>query len=201
MRASWRSRSSLTWPAAAPGILSGPRYACLRPAYWGVPAREPSPAVRSVLVATGAGAASGGAVLSAAVRDALPDAVVRLVVGPYEQEPPPAGVDVMSAPASLASALRGADLVVTAAGQTMLEALCVGTPTVAVAVVANQRAQLGRLADEGAVRAAEADADQIGGVVAALARAPEERAALSRRGQALVDGYGALRVAWHVAAL
>jgi spore coat polysaccharide biosynthesis predicted glycosyltransferase SpsG len=173
--------------------------ACLRPAFWGIPPRTPGDAVRRVLVAVGGGAASGGAALAAAVRDLLPEAAVRLVAGPYADEAPPEGVEVLHAPPGLAGELLAADLVLTAAGQTMLEALCCGAPTVAVAVASNQAPQLERLAAAGAVVAATAAA--AGDAVAALAADAGRRTALARAGQRAIDGYGALREAWRVAAL
>ena len=95
--------------------------------------------------------------------------------------------------------LQDADLVVTAAGQTMLETLCVGTPCVATAVVDNQRAQLDLLARAGGVRAAQPAG--IGEAVAALVADATARAQLAAAGRELVDGFGALRVAGLIAQL
>lgn len=177
----------------------GPRLACLRPMFWGVAPRAVAPEVRRVLVATGGGAAGGTGALAETVRGALPDVEVAAILGPYADEALPDGVIAVRTPPRMADALQAADLVVTAAGQTMLETLCVGTPCVATAVVDNQRAQLDLLASRGGVWASDADA--IGAAVVALAANRAERERLAAAGRKLVDGFGALRVAGRIARL
>jgi UDP-2,4-diacetamido-2,4,6-trideoxy-beta-L-altropyranose hydrolase len=176
----------------------GPRLACLRPMFWGVAARPVAQRARRVLITTGGGAAGGVAALAGAVRAAAPEAEVAAVLGPYATEDLPAAVAVVRSPPRMVDVLAGADVVVTAAGQTMLETLCAGTPCVALAVAENQRTQLAIVGD--AVHEA-ADADAAGAAVAALLGDAPERARLARAGQELVDGFGALRVAGRVARL
>ena len=188
--------------SGAPGVgdvrrLVGFRHACLRSPFWGLPEREAAPEVRSVLVAAGSGGAADE--LAAAAREALSEADVRVLRGPYAPEAA-TGDDVIHAPASLLELLLGADLVVTGAGQTMLEAAAAGAPCVAVALAENQRRQGRRLAAEGAVRFVEA-ADAVRPAIHALAADDRARAALARRAQQVVDGLGALRVAFRVAEL
>ncbi len=177
----------------------GPRLACLRPMFWGTVVRPVAPEVARIVVATGGGAAGGVAELAATVLAAAPGADVAAVLGPYANEALPAGVEAIRTPPRMVDVLQGADLVVTAAGQTMLETLCAGTPCVATAVVDNQRAQLDVLARAGGVRAAEPA--EIGEVVAALVADANARAQLAAAGRALVDGFGALRVAARIAQL
>jgi spore coat polysaccharide biosynthesis predicted glycosyltransferase SpsG len=177
----------------------GPAHACLRPMFWGVPARPPAPRVRRVLVAAGGGATGGLDALAAAVRDAAPEAEVAALVGPYADVALPAGVAELRAPARMVDALQEADLVVTAAGQTMLEALCTGTPTVAVAVVDNQEAQLDVVRRAGA--AAAPALDGVADAVRALVDDTAQRERLALAGRRLVDGFGALRVAGLLATL
>ncbi|WP_445147910.1 hypothetical protein [Baekduia sp. Peel2402] len=192
--------------AALAITLSGPdgvRLACLRPMFWGGGAPRPVAEVaRRVLVTTGGGAAGGAGALAAAVRDAVaaaPGGVeVALLLGPYATEEPPDGVEVVRAPERMVDVLQAADVVVSAAGQTMLEALCAGTPCVALAVVDNQRAQLRRVGD--AVRAV-ADVAGAAAATAELLGDATARRALASAGRELVDGFGALRVAARVAAL
>jgi spore coat polysaccharide biosynthesis predicted glycosyltransferase SpsG len=184
-----------------PGVLAGPAYACLRPAFWGVPRRTEVGPVESLLVVTGG---SGAAVdLGAALAAALPAAAVEVVAGPFADTPRPAdAVAVLDAPASLAGPLRRADLVVTAGGQTLLEALACGAPTVAIVTAENQRAQAELLA--GLDAAVLVDGQDDGRLVAAatsLAADPAGRIELARRGQDAIDGFGALRVACEVEAL
>lgn len=176
--------------APAPGRLSGLRHACLRRAFWVSPGHPIAPHPRRVLVSTGGGPAGD---LRRQVAELVAEAVDRAevrVVG-AEGHLPAGAVSVR--PPDLASELRAADLVVTAGGQTAVEAAATGTPAIAIAIVDNQRRQVRTLAEAGAVVAIEAF-EQIPAAVAQLA-APGARRDLSRRGQAAVDGLGALRCA------
>jgi spore coat polysaccharide biosynthesis predicted glycosyltransferase SpsG len=177
--------------------LAGFRHACLRSPFWGLPERAAAREVRSVLVAAGSGGAADE--LATAAREALSDADVRVVRGPYARQAA-TGADVIHAPASLLEPLLGADLVVTGAGQTMLEAAAAGAPCVAVALAENQRRQGRRLAAEGAVRFVEA-AEAVRPAIDALVADHGARAGLARRAQQVVDGLGALRVAFRIAEL
>jgi UDP-2,4-diacetamido-2,4,6-trideoxy-beta-L-altropyranose hydrolase len=171
--------------------LSGARYACLRPVFWGLAPRTPPARVGTVLVSAGSNADAGS--VAAATRSALPDARIRLVRGPFADSDTPAGIEVLDRPDSLLEPLLEADLVVTAGGQTMLEAVATGTPCVAFAQVENQRRQLDYLAELGAVEAADGD---LPGTVARIAASPEQLRELSLRGSEVIDGFGALRVAF-----
>jgi spore coat polysaccharide biosynthesis predicted glycosyltransferase SpsG len=185
--------------------LYGERYACLRPSYWDLPERATSERVGRVLVTTGSGdPLASGPVTAAVVARVLPKASVALVAGPFtERADVPAGVEVITGIPSLLPELLQAHLAVTAGGQTMLEALAVGVPCVALPIAANQRAQAERLRDAGAVRLAEPspDAQVLERVVAELAGDADARAALASRGRAEVDGHGALRVADEISRL
>jgi spore coat polysaccharide biosynthesis predicted glycosyltransferase SpsG len=197
----WDGRGAPPAGVALALTLAGPEgaaLACLRPMFWGVAARPVAERARRVLITTGGGAAGGVAELAAAVRAAAPEAEVAAVLGPYATEELPGDVTLVRAPPRMVDVLRAADVVVTAAGQTMLETLCAGTPCVALAVAENQRAQLALAG--AAVRAADGARD-AGAAVAALLGDGAERARLARAGRALVDGFGALRVAARVAAL
>jgi spore coat polysaccharide biosynthesis predicted glycosyltransferase SpsG len=178
--------------------LVGLRYACLRPGFWGLPERAGSARVRRVLVATGGGGLAGaGLELAQAARDALPEADVALVRGPYADGTPVAGVTVVESPPSLLGELLAADLVLTAGGQTLLEAAATGTPAIALALVDNQQSQAEALAAGGGALLAEST-DSASQALTELAADADRRAELARRGQELVDGFGALRVGFHV---
>ncbi len=177
----------------------GPRLACLRPMFWGAVARPVAPEVARIVVATGGGAVGGVAELASTVLAAAPGAEVAAVLGPYADEALPAGVEAIRTPPRMVDVLQRADLIVTAAGQTMLETLCAGTPCIATAVVDNQRAQLDLLARAGGVRAAEPS--EIGKAVATLVADANARTQLAAAGRELVDGFGALRVAARIAQL
>ena len=177
-------------------FLTGFRFASLRPAYWGLPERRAAPSVQTVLVTAGGGGAAGEAPrFAAAVREALPAARIR-VVGSSGADVASPDIEILGSPPVLLRPLLEADLVVSAGGQTMLETLAAGVPCVAVPLVENQRPQTERVAAEQAVLSAtpETLADAVG----TAAGDADLRAALVRRGQELVDGYGALRIAYYV---
>jgi spore coat polysaccharide biosynthesis predicted glycosyltransferase SpsG len=185
-------------------VLAGPRYACLRPRYWGLPTRRLDDRVASVLVTTGSGDLGATAIaLASAAHRALPDARISLVRGPHAgRDPSPDGVEEIRAPATMLPLLVGADLALVAAGQTLLETLAVGTPSVVVAPVGNQVRQATQLAEAGAVELVNAlDEDEIEERVRRLAADPARRRQMTAEGQRLLDGYGALRVAYLVDAM
>lgn len=183
-------------------VLSGPAYALVDPrlrerstASWD---RDRRPVV---LVTIGAADSEGvGASIAAALaRDGRVD--VRLVRGPWSQS----GVEgdaayaVLDAPDGLAHELAAADLVVTAAGVTMLESLVLGRPTVAVVVAGNQRRQADGAAAAGAA-VVVAPGDAAAAVFALLAD-HRRREELVAAGPRYVDGQGAARVAEEIVSL
>lgn len=85
------------------------------------------------------------------------------------------------------------DLQIGAGGGATWERCCMGAPTVALALVANQSAVVPGLAALGAVRAA--DEATLPGVLRELIADPAARQSLAERAAALVDGRGAQRVA------
>jgi spore coat polysaccharide biosynthesis predicted glycosyltransferase SpsG len=182
------------------GRLAGTEYACLRPEYWGAPDAETTPsAVRSVLVTAG-----GGGVpveIAKAIADRLPQVEVVLVVGALTPSGGEsiAGIRLLDRPRSLIAALRAADVVVTAGGQTVLESLACGRTTVAVETAENQRRQLDMLAEARALVVVDPpEPDRVAAIVEALAVDAPERARFAAAGRRLIDGNGALRVAYAI---
>lgn len=176
------------------GGIGGIGFASLRRSYWRGPSERRGGDVCSILVTTGGGDA-GGAVagLAAAARDALPGVRVRMVRGPQSRSPVPDAVDAVDAPPDLHPLLAAADLVVTAAGQTMLESLATQAPTIALVRADNQRRQaelIGRLG--GAVIVDEAG---LPDTLLTLAEDVGRRTELAAAGSRLVDGLGAHRLA------
>jgi spore coat polysaccharide biosynthesis predicted glycosyltransferase SpsG len=163
------------------------REAPLRPPFWGLPRREVRERVERVLVTTGGGALQDAGVEIARGVRALTDAAVALVRGPHATFAPPEGVELVDAPSSLLDELLAADVVITAAGQTALEAVATGAATIALPLVDNQRRNADALAAAGAA---------IVGDVAIPGY--DARVALARRGQTAVDGFGALRIAFKI---
>jgi spore coat polysaccharide biosynthesis predicted glycosyltransferase SpsG len=184
-------------------LLAGLEYAALRPAFWDLPPRELRPAVEEVLVTVGSGAlADVGVELARSVADALPEVRVTLVRGPYAGGAALRGIAVLDAPESLLEPLLTSDVVVTAGGQTMLEAAAAGTPCIAVALVSNQRGQAERLAELHAVELVDPpDPSAVAAAVTELARSVEARRTLSSNAQRAIDGHGAMRVASRIARL
>jgi spore coat polysaccharide biosynthesis predicted glycosyltransferase SpsG len=185
--------------SADPRFLTGLGFACLRRAYWDPVADRGVDVVRRVLVTTGGSDPGGvGARLAGALAVALPASTVALVRGPAASSPMPAGVEALTGVEDLRPHLIAADLLVSAAGQTLLEGLATGIPAVGFAVVDNQRRQAAAIAANGAaVVVAPEDALAAARELAADA---DRRRELSRRGRGVVDGRGAHRVAERVLA-
>jgi spore coat polysaccharide biosynthesis predicted glycosyltransferase SpsG len=106
----------------------------------------------------------------------------------------PEGVEPVVAPPHLADEIRAAGMVVCLAGQTALEAACLGVPAVVVAAVDNQRPNARRLEATGAAVAVDLDGPLTEGIEALAGDRPR-RAEMARAARAAVDGFGALRVA------
>jgi spore coat polysaccharide biosynthesis predicted glycosyltransferase SpsG len=183
----------------AGGDLTGLEYACLRREFWLPPERVVRERVEHVLVTTGGGptGAELAATLAQAALNGLPEATVTMLRGPAARLDAPAGARVLGPQPSLRRLLLEADVVLSAAGQTALEAAASGTPAVLVALDALQAEQGARLAAAGAARLVEPG--QVADTLERLDSA--ERAAMAAAGPAVVDGRGAHRVAAAVAAL
>jgi spore coat polysaccharide biosynthesis predicted glycosyltransferase SpsG len=103
------------------------------------------------------------------------------------------GVKPVHAPDGLIDELASADVVVTAAGVTLLESLALGRPTIAIQRATNQRRYF-----EALTRASAAVGSTVGAAArdaARLTRYPARRRELSRTAREHVDGDGARRVA------
>ncbi len=124
---------------------------------------------------------------------------MQLVVGPWGDSSVPDGVTPLAGLRSLVPVLRQADLVVTAGGLTLLEALRIGRPCVTFAVAPNQQPNVDAVGRAGAAWVVDpADAAQGACTLVDDARL---RGALARAGATLVDGHGATRVAEAIAIL
>jgi spore coat polysaccharide biosynthesis predicted glycosyltransferase SpsG len=159
--------------------------------------------VGQILVTTGGGQLGAiGYELAQALLEGIPGIRVGLVRGPHASNAMPPGVALIDAPTSLLGPLLAADLVVSAAGQTMLEAAACGTPCVALPLIENQRNQGLRLAANGAVRiVTPSGTDDVLATVRNLVDDAGARRELCQNGQKTIDGYGALRVAFHIEGL
>ena len=181
-------------------VLAGAAYAIVDPRVRAFAVVPPRRAPRRILVTTGAADADAfGAQVASALADAVADVQVRLVVGEWGNPGTDARVETLFAPDGLAAELAAADLVVTAGGVTMLEACCLGRPTVAFSIADNQSPALAGAAAAGAVLAA--DRATAAGVASRLAHDYEARMRLATSARALIDGRGSERVASAIASI
>jgi spore coat polysaccharide biosynthesis predicted glycosyltransferase SpsG len=173
--------------------------ACLRPQYWEPPARDYRERIERVLVSTGGGDPGGaGARLALTAHEALRDASVALVRGPYAEASVPSGIEAVMQPDSLHAEFLRADIAICGAGQTMLEACASGSPTVALVLADDQLAQGEEAAGLGAVRLVAEE--EVPRALTEL-EAVEARRALGARAREVVDGQGALRLARRIVEL
>ena len=192
-------------------ILSGPHYALLASEY--AARREVVPVrggrVRRVLAYFGGtdlynmtGLALD--VLSSPEFDALE---VDVVIGPNNTGRAALDAQAAARPrtrvhdprADLADLMAHADLAIGAGGVTIWERMCLGLPSLVVSLADNQRPTCEALANAGLIEyVGHVDAVRAPELRVALQRLldqPDRLAALSRRGQELVDGRGTSRVA------
>lgn len=187
-------------PGFAGEVLAGPEHACLRRAFWNLPARSLGEGVERVLVTAGASPGPFVAWMAASVRTAVPEAAVRVAPGDFPiADVLPEGCEAIAPVGGLAGELLAADLAFVTGGQTMLEAAACGTPLAVIVTAENQRGQVGGLAARGAVRVVEQGSMEES--LSALAASSDERRALSAAAQRAVDGRGAERVAAAIARL
>jgi spore coat polysaccharide biosynthesis predicted glycosyltransferase SpsG/RimJ/RimL family protein N-acetyltransferase len=174
-------------------VLAGPRFALLRhetTALIDRPRRSASLDVRRVAIAAGADPDHATRTLA--------DAVERLLRDEIE-------VARMEGVADVGSFLAASDLVVSAAGTTVLDSLALGRPTVVFACAANQVlvarrcGELGVALDAGDVETTTAE--ELVAHVRSLIADRSRRLALVDAASSLVDGQGASRVAAHVQSL
>lgn len=181
-------------------VLAGAAHALVGP---GLPqvVSPPSDPVRRVLISTGGGTAGAalGAEIAGTVSAALPGLDTRLAVGPWTEIEPPGGVTAVRQVGGLGQQIAEADLVITAAGVTLLETLALGRPAVAMVVAENQRQAATTIAAAGAaIVVAPEDAAEA---ALELARDSHRRRALSEAAVSLIDRRGPSRVAAAVADL
>ena len=182
--------------------LVGLRFACLRRMFRERPPATVRDAAESVLVATGGGdATAGGPGLARAAAQALPDARVRLLRGPYASGDVPPEVEAVAATPETAGLLAEHDIVITAGGQTLLEAAACGVPAVVVPSADNQLGNAARVEEAGAAQVLPSSAEGLAEALRSLAPDAERRREMATAGQAAVDGLGARRVAERLVAL
>jgi spore coat polysaccharide biosynthesis predicted glycosyltransferase SpsG len=111
-------------------------------------------------------------------------------------------VIVLDRPPSLLDALLDADLAVTGGGQVLYEAMAAGTATIALPLAENQRRAVRGLEILGATEIVEPGAlGVLGQRLERLDENPAECGLRAARARVLVDGHGALRVAYRLTCL
>jgi UDP-2,4-diacetamido-2,4,6-trideoxy-beta-L-altropyranose hydrolase len=178
-------------------VLAGAPYALVDPHLRSLGCRATESQPKTVLVATGAADKAGvGAEIAQRIRAEFElverDVAVRLAVGPWGSRRVPEGVDIVERDDGLAVELAAADVVVTAGGVTLLESLCLGRPTVAVALAPNQRANVEGVVAEGA--ALLVDPGDVASAVRRLVDDTSLRVSIAAAARRLIDGHGVDRV-------
>lgn len=179
---------------SARNVLAGARYAVIDPGIRRIDRQPIGAAVASVLVSFGATDTAGiAAGVAAEIAQLLPDALVELPIGPWWDGPIPARIRAVRCLDGLAPRLARADLVVSGGGVTLLEALALSRPTVAILQADNQRLAVEHAASAEAVIVSSMETAAREAV--ALAFDARRRAKLAGNAARLVDGMGADRVA------
>jgi UDP-2,4-diacetamido-2,4,6-trideoxy-beta-L-altropyranose hydrolase len=146
---------------------------------------------------------------------ALEGLMIDVVVGPGAQidtdilntiaQMPNVIVHVAPLQEDLAKLMANADLAIGAGGVMLWERLCLGVPSLVIAVADNQRPQIDKVAGAGAIRFlgdhANVTPQAITQAVTALAMDREARQKMAASGKMLVDGRGAARLAAWIRAL
>jgi UDP-2,4-diacetamido-2,4,6-trideoxy-beta-L-altropyranose hydrolase len=192
-------------------VLNGPRYAILAPEYEHYrhtrPARDGL--VRRVLVYFGGTDIHDltGLALEAMSTPEFLHLDADVVIGTNNAHRASLAAQAASRPrthvhealAHLAELMVRADAAIGAGGVTTWERMCLGLPSVVVSLADNQRPACEALSAAGLIQYAghvgSAGRPEIGRALGQLMRNRDRLASLSTRGQALVDGQGASRVA------
>ncbi len=190
-------------PTAA-NVLLGPDFQPLRKEYWsGRTSYKGTAAVKNVFVSLGGGV-DGEKLLKRVipmVRQVLPEALVHAIVSPFMRlSSNDERVKIYLSPKDVRSVLRRCEMAVTGGGQTLFELAFAGVPAVAVVMADNQKPNVQGFASAGALLSAgqpsEAGFDRrLRRLISRLARDSGLRDRIAKRGQSLVDGKGAMRVA------
>lgn len=195
-------------------FLLGPRYLALAPSFAGTPPRPVRATVREVLITTGGSDPEGAAASLLAIASRVPgDFRISMVEGPLYPAASREAVRRLAAeyrdririvrPRNPRHAMHRADLAIAGGGVTLYELAALGTPTLAVELAANQAVNLAGLSQAGVIAWAGATEDthfavKFESLLKELLADREWRHAMSRAGQALVDGRGAERLARQV---
>lgn len=174
-----------------PVVLRGPAYAPLRPEIRAArESRTSGSTPPHVLVVMGGGVAPTA--VASAVEVLRATGVPASVTAISATEVPNA--EVIAPTPDLPSLLASADLVVSAAGVTLLELCCIGTPAALVQIADNQAAGYQAAVTRGLAAGLGTDPREHVATLRALLLHPEQREALASKAMATVDGRGTERI-------
>lgn len=175
----------------SPVVLRGPAYVPLRAEIRAArAARGGGSTPPKVVVVMGGGAAPSAvaAAVTALRATGVPASVTAI------SSVPVSGVEVIPPTPALPSLLASADLVVSAAGVTMMELCCIGAPTALVRIADNQDAGYAAAVGQGLAAGLDDDPRDHVGTLRDLLLSEEKRKALGEKAMAAVDGKGADRI-------
>ncbi|MGB3439973.1 MAG: bifunctional UDP-2,4-diacetamido-2,4,6-trideoxy-beta-L-altropyranose hydrolase/GNAT family N-acetyltransferase [Actinophytocola sp.] len=175
----------------SPVVLRGPAYAPLRAEIRAARAARRGGSVppRVVVVMGGGAAPSSVAAALTALRDTgVPSEVVAISAAPVP------GFDVTPPTPDVPALFASADLVVSAAGVTLMELCCIGVPTALVRIADNQAAGYEAAVGRGLAAGLGTDPREHVPALRALLLDSAARHAMGERARTTVDGRGADRI-------
>jgi UDP-2,4-diacetamido-2,4,6-trideoxy-beta-L-altropyranose hydrolase len=183
----------------------GPAYQVLRDDFRRMPPRKRIGAVKQVIALVGGDDHQGLLPALSRLLDTAATSnsfVADVICGPFTSMPELIGlrqVSILCNPTDLPDRMARADLAVSASGQTLYELARCGTPTIAFCSSPDQIHNLRALSKADVVwnagNAASPDcAKEIGAAITQLIGDATRRTAMSKAGQALIDGLGADRL-------
>ena len=191
------------------GFYVGPRYAILREHFRGQPEKEVRARPRLVLLSFG-GSDPQGLTLKAAraLQEIDPSVELVAVAGPafsFRREfealsaSLPRRVPLIEAWGHIADLMLEADVMVGSGGMSVYEIAALGTPGIILGQNTREDHRMREFAGHGTVEylglGTEVDEATLASAVGALLADDGRRRAMSARGRALVDGFGAMRAA------
>ena len=190
-------------------FLLGPEYSILRREFWEVTPRIVSENVNNVLITMGGSDPYNIVPKIIDLLDTLQGTFsVTAIIGPFFEniveiqaatQRAQRNITLEETPDLVRDLMLQADMAISAGGQTLYELACVGCPTVAVRLAANQDRQIAVFEEAGLLRiAGNGDCsdivEAISDTVKALIADQQTRASMAVAGQHYIDGKGALRV-------
>lgn len=190
-------------------ILNGPSYCLLRDEFLKIPKRIIQPQVKRVMITMGGADPQylTGQLINELINRLSSEIEIHVVVGPlftHKDSLVRTYKDVNRIifhdnPNSMAAMMFGCDLAISAGGSTLYELCATGTPSVSIIIVDNQRRLANALGRLGATlcvgELSSIGVQRVGDAVIELIQNESFRSRMSQKGQTLVDGRGAERVA------